>query len=165
MNTIEFITQQLKASEGMAMTLLNDMRDLPLAQPSQNGGNHALWILGHIVFSESTLLDGFIHGKPNRFPEWQLLFGIGSTPLQDADDYPTFDAITGRFNEVRNATLNYIAALADADLDTPSQAPAELVDYFPTVGRCLGSIVSHAFFHAGQVAVVRNAVNRPPLMG
>ena len=64
MNAIDFIKHSLESSKGWAMGLINDMQDAPLTQPTPNGGNHPLWVLGHIVKAESDLFDGFILGQP-----------------------------------------------------------------------------------------------------
>jgi hypothetical protein len=64
MKTTEYIAMALENGKGWTLGLINDMKDAPLQQPTPNGGNHPLWVLGHIVRAESDLLDGFILGKP-----------------------------------------------------------------------------------------------------
>jgi hypothetical protein len=90
MKTTDFIKLALENSTNWAMGLINDMKDAPLVQPTPNGGNHTTWVLGHIVRAESDLLDGFILGQPNRFPELKDQFDMGTTPTADGD-YPSID--------------------------------------------------------------------------
>jgi len=42
MNTIAFIQSSLSAGRSMIPNLLNDLKDEPLAQSTQNSGNQAL---------------------------------------------------------------------------------------------------------------------------
>ena len=114
------------------------MKDAPLTQPTPNGGNHPLWGLGHIVRAESDLLDGFILGKPNRFPELECCT-MGSTPSTNAADYPSMDELMGKFEEIRSATLAQLDSLDEAALDKKSHAPDEFGPPFETVGACFAA--------------------------
>ena len=164
MTAIEFIKMSLQNSAGWAMGLINDMKDAPLTQPTSSGGNHPLWVLGHIVRAESDLLDGFILGKPNRFPELEGVVSMGTTPSTDASQYPSMDELLGKFEEIRAATLAHLETLTDADLENPSHAPEEFGAWFGTIGACFAAMTTHVAFHAGQVADARRAAGRPPLM-
>ncbi len=163
MNTIDFIKHSLESSKGWAMGLIADMKDAPLAQPTPNGGNHPTWVLGHLCRGESDLLDGFILGQPNRFPELESQFAMGSTPTSDGD-YPSIDELMGKFEQVRAASLAHLDTLSEEDLDQPSHAPEEFGPFFGTVGACYAAMSTHVAFHAGQVADARRAGGRGPLM-
>ena len=164
MNTIDFIKMALESGKGWTLGLIGDMQDAPLTQPTANGGNHPLWVLGHVVHSESTLLDVFILGQPNRFPEYEGVFSMGSTPSTDASQYPSMDELMGKFEEIRAASLAHLDSLTEADLDKPSNAPEDFKDFFGTIGSCFAAMITHMPFHAGQVADARRAAGRPPLM-
>ncbi len=164
MKTTDFIRHCLASSKRWALGLITDMKDAPLTQPTANGGNHPLWILGHLIRSESDLLDGFVLGQPNRFPEWEGVFSMGSAPSTDAGKYPSMDELLAKFEEMRAATLAHLDTLSDDDLDQPSHAPEEFREYFGTVGACYAAMCSHVSFHTGQVAVARKAAGREPLM-
>ena len=163
MNAVEFVKLSLENSRGWAMGLITDMKDSPLTQPTPNGGNHPLWVLGHVVRAESDLLDEFILGQPNRFPELEC-FSMGNTPTTNADDYPSMDELLAKAEEIRSATLAHLDTLTDADLDQKSHAPEEFGPFFGTVGACLAAMTTHMSFHAGQVADARRAAGRAPLM-
>lgn len=164
MNTIDFIKFSLESSTGWAMGLINDMKDAPLAQPTSSGGNHPTWVLGHLARAESDLLDGFILGQPNRFPELESEFSMGSKPTADADKYPSIDELMGKFQQIRAATLAHLDTLSEADLDKKSHAPEEFGPTFGTVGSCFAAMSTHVAFHAGQVADARRSSGRDPLM-
>ena len=164
MKATDFVKLSLENSKGWALGLIGDMKDSPLAQPTPNGGNHATWVLGHLVRSESDLLDGFILGKPNRFPELEELFAMGSTPSTDADKYPSMDELMAKFEEIRSATLAHLETLSDDDLSANSHAPEEFGASFGTVGACFAAMSTHVAFHAGQVADCRRAAGKDVLM-
>lgn len=163
MKTTDFIKMSLENGKGWTLGLIGDMKDAPLTQPTVNGGNHPLWVLGHIVRAESDLLDGFILGKPNRFPELEKC-SMGNTPSTDAGDYPSMDELLGKFEEIRSATIAHLDTLNDEDLDKSSHAPEEFGATFATVGSCFAAMATHMAFHTGQVADARKAAGRPPLM-
>ncbi len=163
MNTIDFIKAGLENSKGWANGLLQDMQDAPLQQPTSNGGNHPLWVLGHLTYSESFLLDECIFGKPNRFADWASLFGPTSTPVTEADQYPPMSDLFGDWDAIRAASLAHLDTLSVDDLDQRSHAPEEYGPMFATVGSCFGAMVGHPQFHAGQVADARRAAGKDPL--
>ena len=53
MNRIELIRWALKMTDDATAQLVEDMRDAPLTQPTPGGkgggGNHPLWVLGHLA--------------------------------------------------------------------------------------------------------------------
>ena len=163
MKTTDYIKMALENGKGWTLGLVTDMKDAPLTQPTPNGGNHPLWALGHSVRAESDLLDGFIQGKPNRFPELEA-FAMGNTPTTNAADYPSMDELLSKFEQIRSATIAHLDTLSDEDLDQKSHAPEEFGEMFGTVGACFAAMATHMAFHTGQVADARKALGRSPLM-
>lgn len=164
MKATELIQVSLQNSRNWAMGLLTDMRDAPTTQPTDRGGNHPLWVLGHLTHSESQLLDVFLLGRENRFPELAPLFGMTSQPTSDPSAYPTMDELLEKNEVIRAAVIEHLAALGDDDLDQRSHAPEEYADFFGTVGAVFAAMSNHYGFHTGQVADARRAAGRPPLM-
>lgn len=163
MKATEYIKMALGNGQGWTLGLINDMQDAPLTQPTPSGGNHPLWVLGHLVRAESDLLDCFILGKPNRFPELENC-GMGKVPTLNADDYPSMGELLTKFEEIRAATMTHLDSLSDDDLDAKSHAPEEFGAFFGTVGACFAAMATHMAFHTGQVADARRAAGREPLM-
>ena len=110
------------------------------------------------------VLDVFILGKENRFPELENC-KAGSTVSTNENDYPSFDELLAKHEEIQNAALDHLATLSDEDLDQKSNGPPEFEQYFGTVGACFAAMASHMAFHNGQVADARRAAGREPLMG
>ena len=163
MNTIDYIRMSLQASESWLIPLVEDMRDSPLTQPTATGGNHPLWVLGHIAISEAGIFDGFILGQKSRFADLNKTFGAGSKPTTSADDYPSVDEMMSKFKEIRAVIYGYLDTISESDLDQPSKAPEKFGPKFSTVGRCLVALTLHPVFHAGQVADSRRILERAPI--
>ncbi|MCA9156836.1 MAG: DinB family protein [Planctomycetales bacterium] len=163
MKTTDYIKMALENGKAYTLALLADLKDAPLTQPTPNGGNHPLWIVGHLARSESALLDVFILGKPNRFPELENC-NAGSAPTPNASDYPSMEDLLVKFEIIRAASLAHLATLSEADLDMKSHAPEKYGAFFGTVGACYAAMTSHMAFHAGQVADARRALGRERLM-
>lgn len=164
MNSIDFIRQSLESTKGFAGGLLMDLSSEPLAQPTVSGGNHALWIVTHLAFSEAQLFDVFIHGRKNRYEELGHAVGLKSVPTTSADDYPSMEEGLEMFEAVRQDVLEYLNTIDDDALDAKSHAADDFGDSFGTVGKCLGAMIMHVAIHAGQLSVIRKSLGREPLM-
>lgn len=161
MNTIEFIKNGLGSSKQWVCGLLDDMRETPFVEATP-GGNHPLWILGHLIVSESFLLDQCLQGKPNRFPELAELFGQGTTPTTNPENYPTYDELRPKFDAIREDSLAYLEQLSDDDLDQATHHTEN--PFFATVGNCYLAMIMHPMNHSGTVTAARHAAGKPPLM-
>jgi len=166
MNAIDFIKTTIATSRGMTTQLIMDLKDEPVAQPTTKGGNHALWILGHLAYSESSLLHCMIMGK-EKCPLNHLkdLFDYNNEPKADASIYPSFDSLLADYESARKDTLEYLDSITDADLDDAAPGcPDEWKEFFGTKGLCFTFIAIHPSLHSGQLADTRRALGRAPLM-
>lgn len=166
MNTTDFIRQALDASRSSMMGLIHDLKDAPTAQPSALGGNHVLWILGHLIYIESSAVHGMILGKTDYpYADWEPRFGMGSQPVADASAYPPFDELVAAWDGVRATTLETLDTLTDDDLDRPAPGcPEEWKSWFGTIGKVLSSQIIHPPMHYGQLSDIRRSLGRPTLM-
>jgi hypothetical protein len=165
MKTAEFIATALEGGRMWMEALLTDIDGADaVAPPTAKGGNHPLWVIGHLTVSEAMVLTDYIQGPDPVLPEWVVMFGMSSKPVSDLSKYPTKAELLARFHEVRAQTLAYLKTMTDADLDreTHADGPPEL---FGTIGRCWATIVNHQTFHIGQIADARHALGRKPLFG
>jgi uncharacterized damage-inducible protein DinB len=163
MTTIEFIRTGLDRSAGMTLKLIDDMSDQPLTFPTPKGGNHPLWVLGHLAWTEGQFLQ-FMLGRPNPLAHWKDLFGPGTEPSAAAARYPTFDVVRKAFQDQRAETMKVLNTLTDADLDRQCQdCPPELTQFVGTYGQCFLLAIMHAATHRGQVADARRAAGRKPM--
>lgn len=166
MTTIDFIRNGLELSNSMALSLLDDMSDAPLTQPTSKGGNHPLWVLGHLAYSEANIVSHIIGGEENPLVQWKETFGSGSEPTTDASDYPSWEEVRKAMEEVRARTIRLLDGLTDADLATPTKnCPPEREQLLGTIGACLLVLVLHPTMHYGQVADARRMADRTPVYG
>jgi hypothetical protein len=165
MKSVDFVKLSLEMSKGWIMGLAADIKDAPLTAPTPNGGNHPLWCLGHLVYSEASMISTLCKGEPNPLEAWKELFEAGTKPQADAGVYPSYDEILAKFEETRAATMAYLDTLTDEDLDKPSKAEGDMKDWFGTIAQCLAATPIHYGFHGGQIADARRAAGRSVLMG
>jgi len=160
MKAIDAIRMALQLNEG-DIHLLEEMRDAPLTRPMP-GGNHPLWILGHLTIAEARTHQ-IILGEPNPVADWKPLFDWGTAPSDDPGNYPPFEEILQTFRRLRSRTISLLDEMDDASLDQPTKAPPPgLEKWFATVGQTLLTIASHLSFHAGQASVAKKAAGKQP---
>ncbi len=166
MNAIDFAKGSLETSKNFVMMLIMDMKDAPLTQPTAKGGNHPLWVLGHLVYSEANIVNHIILGETNPLIEWKEIFGDGYECVTDLSKYPPFDEVVAKFEEVRERTMTLLNGFTEADFDKPSKnCPPERQEIIGTVGKCFIVLGLHPAMHFGQVADARRAAGRGPLFG
>jgi len=91
MKATEFVAGALTGGKAWMVGLVADLEDGDLvAAPTIKGGNHPLWVIGHLTASEASIVKGMIKGEqPNVPAGWGPLFGMGSQPVSDASKYPS----------------------------------------------------------------------------
>jgi uncharacterized damage-inducible protein DinB len=162
MKAIDLIRWALQKTDEWVLGAAEDMRDAPLTQPTTRGGNHPLWILGHLAVVEGEI-PHFISGEPNPAEHWKPLFGQGTQPTTDAGAYPPYDEVLKTYRELRARNLARLDEIDEAELDL---APAAMPPGSPlgtiTRGHLLLVIALHQMSHLGQIADARRAAGREP---
>lgn len=156
MRATEIVRNAMQMGEKLATTMLDDMRDAPLTQPTPKGGNHPLWVAGHLALAEGSLFH-MLSGEPNPFERWAPLFAGGTEPTADASRYPAYDEVLAGFRRLRAANLKRLDGMDDAALDRPEPT-------FGTIGKACTAIAMHAMLHLGQVADARRVLGRKPFL-
>ncbi|MDB5326931.1 MAG: hypothetical protein JWM57_2500 [Phycisphaerales bacterium] len=140
---------------------LGDMKDAPMTRPGTWGGNHPMWIAGHLAVVEGRL-HKILFGTPNPVENWKPMFDWGTTPMDDAAAYPPFEKVLSAFAGLRAKTRAYLDTLDDAALDKPVAMSAPGLPIFDTVGNTISIIAFHQCLHAGEAAVTRRAAGKSP---
>ena len=161
MQAIDAIRIALKFSD-MSMRHLGEMKDAPLLRPGPWGGNHAMWIAGHLAVVEGRLQQ-MLHGTPNPVHHWKPLFDWGSEPVDDPAAYPPFEEVLGKFRELRGQTHAFLDEVGEAGLDRPTKSQPPGAGGFETVGSAVMIIAGHAIGHMGGMTVVRAAAGKQRL--
>ena len=161
MKAIDAIRITLKFSD-MGMKYLGTMSDAPLLRPGPWGGNHAMWIAGHLTVVEGRLHQ-MLNGTPNPVARWQPLFDWGSEPVDDPDAYPPFDEVLRTFKDLRAQTHAFLDEHGEAGLDHPTKSQPPGFTGFETAGAAIAIIAGHAIGHLGGLTVVRAAAGKKRL--
>ena len=165
MQSKDLLKMNLEACQDMLLPMIEDMKDAPLTFPTPKGGNHPLWVLGHLAYSEGGIIQKMMLGESNPLAEWKEVFGDGTEPTNDADKYPPFDEVMAKCQEVHQANVALLDSLSEEDLDRSSKAcPPEYESYFGTYRLCFLMVARHWMMHYGQVADARRAAGRKRLM-
>ena len=70
MKAIDLIRWALRKTDEWVLGAAEDMRDAPLTQPTPRGGNHSMWVLGHLALVEGEVPQ-LLSGEPNPVAHWR----------------------------------------------------------------------------------------------
>jgi hypothetical protein len=124
--------------------------------------NHAAWTIGHVTYSCQAIA-GELGVKAWLPSDWESLFGTGTSPdAVAASRHSGKAALLETLADAGNRLQVALSATDEARLQDP--LPDEKArEILPTLGHALLQIVAgHTAFHAGQLAVWRQAIGRPP---
>lgn len=162
MNAREAIKLSIDSGKMITLEYLADLSDEDMLQRPHPECNHIKWQVGHLISSEHQMISGVCPGSMPALPEG---FADRYTKETAASDDPAaFDSkadLRQLLEEQRAATLEALSGLSDDDLSRP--APEEMQAYAPTVGDVFSLQGGHWVMHAGQWAVIRRQLGRPPL--
>jgi DinB superfamily len=160
MYTIDAIHFSLKLADEATMRALGTIEDLPLTFPTENGGCHPLWVIGHLAFVEGLTYE-MLGGGGNPVAHWATIFGQNTVPTTDAAEYPAFEKVRDRYVELRKRNLQLLESMTEADLDKPTAwQPTGLEEHFATFGKALLTVAMHQMAHRGQITDAARAVGR-----
>jgi uncharacterized damage-inducible protein DinB len=159
MYTKDAIRYSLTMADQATMRALATIDDAPLTFPTENGGCHPLWVMGHLAFVE-----GLTHemlGGTNPVAHWAAIFGQDTAPTADPAQYPAFPKVRDQYVELRKRNLQLLEAMTEADLDRPTASqPKGLEEHFATFGKALLTVALHQMAHRGQITDAFRAAGR-----
>ncbi len=160
MYTKDAIRFSLNMAEGAVMRCLASIEDAPLTFPTENGGCHPLWVVGHLTFVEGLTYE-ILGGGVNPVTEWAPLFAPDTTPTADAAQYPSLEEVRARYTQLRRKNLQLLESMSEADLDRPTRSqPTGLEEHFATYGKSLLTLALHQMAHRGQITDAIRSVGR-----
>ena len=168
MKAIDLIRWAMQLTDGATANIVEPLRDHPLVQPTpgakNGGGNHALWILGHLCVIEGSV-PHILLGEPNPVEHWKPLFAAGTQPKPDASAYPPFDELLSTYRELRRRNLKLLEEIGEAGLDrVPKYVTPGCEDVMTSFGQTLLLIALHTMVHYGQIADARRVAGLKPLL-
>lgn len=162
MLSIDLIKENLKRSENIVLSRIEDMREHCVVFPSPGGGCHTLWILGHLAYIECLVIHSFMLGEPNPLSDWEKIFDTDEVS-GDEEHFPPFDRVLDECRRARASTISLLDSFGENDLDKvseniPNAKDAKSVELlFGTYRRCFQYAADHWFMHRGQLADARCA--------
>jgi len=155
--------QEILASSRYIMsTYLKDMTDEDILVCPVEGAHHAAWQLGHLIVSESCMMDGVKPGAGIVLPpNFESAHGK-EVPLDSKIGFWKVAEYRELLTNQRAKTLELLTSLSDAELAKP--APEFMRAYAPHVSSVFLSIATHETMHAGQIAVIRRRLGKAVLI-
>ena len=141
---------------------LSDLTDADLLLRSVPGINHIAWQLGHLIQSDHQIINGVCPGSMPALPAGFAEQHSKETSTSDNPaDFLSKEDYLRLAAEQRTGAAAALAKLTDTDFD--KSGPESMKDYAPTVGDAFLLLGGHWLMHAGQWAVLRRKLGRPPL--
>ena len=160
MYTKDAIQYSLVLADQSMMRSLATIEDAPLTFPTENGGCHPLWVVGHLAFVEG-LAHEMLGGEGNPVAHWASIFGPDTVPTADASQYPAFAKVRDQYVDLRNRNLKILASMTEADLDKPTPwQPKGLEEHFAIFGKALLTLAMHQMAHHAHITDAIRAAGR-----
>jgi len=131
-----------------------------LARPC-GGANHIAWQLGHLIGTEYYFADKIAPGRLTPLPAGFTDRHKKATAKSDNPaDFHTKEEYLALRKQVRSQLLQALDSLTPADFEKPVTG---VPPFLKNVGEVLLFLGPHWTMHAGQWAVTRRSIGRPPL--
>lgn len=156
----------LRVMEFSRKNLLGLAEDIPadkLCQAPSPGANHTLWVLGHMAWTDDFFAAQLGKQPSTMTEEWTKLFGMGSSPTNDAKAYPSLAQVKDALANARQRLTDWFKSLDDKALMAP--LPSDFANFAPNVAGLMPSIAWHEGLHTGQVSACRRSLGLKPKMG
>lgn len=127
------------------------------------GTNHALWFAGHMGQTDNFFVSLIHPARRVEKENWGEMFGMGSQPSNNPDDYPPPAEVLDFMRDRREALLSALDSLDEDQLDMPT--PAGTPDFLADYGMVFQAAAWHEGMHAGQLSIVRRAIGHTPVLG
>lgn len=159
MNTSQAIQVGLDMADYISMAYLADLTDEQLLHRPCAGANHIAWQIGHLIVSEHDMVEKICPGAMPALPAgFRERYTKETADSDSARQFDSKDALLAAHAAQRAGTLKMLAIQTAADLDKPSG-----LDYAPTACGVFSMQGSHWLMHAGQWAIIRRQLGKPPL--
>jgi len=133
---------------------LDKIEDDCLYTALRPGGNHGVWLLGHLIICEDDLSE-YLGKGPMLFPEYQPMFDQNRKVLP-VEKYPSISVLRKNWQQVCEKNKVIYSQLKDDELALPhKKVEGDIEDnYFKTVEGCLKNWILHQIHHTGQLAAL-----------
>ncbi len=162
MNARDAVKSTYALPDQLIRGYLDGLTDADLLVRPVPKANHIAWQLGHLITSEHEFVEGLCPGLAPPLPAGFAAKHTKETAESDnPKDFCTKDEYLKLYDQMRAASLKMVDTVSESDYDKP--APEKFRSYCPTVAAVLLLVPSHWLMHAGQWAIVRRKLGKPPL--
>jgi DinB superfamily len=162
MNTSDAMKVSMDMANMISMAYLEDLTDEQMMQRPHPECNHLKWQVGHLIASENMIIESVAAGSMPALPDgFAERYTKETAKSDDASAFDSKEGLLRVYQEQRAGTLAALEKLSDADFD--QESPEAIREYAPNVAAAFGLQGSHWLMHAGQWAVVRRQLGKPPL--
>lgn len=152
----------LTQADHIVQAYLGDLSDADFFVRPVPGCNHIAWQLGHLIVAEHDMIKAIdpaaMPALPGGFRERHAKQAAES---DRPSDFCTKAEYLAAYQAQREGTLAALAKTTDEQLDQP--APEVLRHFLPKVAHVFSMQGTHYVMHAGQWAVIRRKLGKPPL--
>lgn len=163
MQPADVVAVQLEMGQWLLEQALNDLSADEWFHQPVPGAGHAAWLLGHIATSEDRLVALLTGGVPALDPSLRDVLGGQSEASQDRSRYPAPADLLAMFRSVRQRSLDSLRSVPPEAWDEP--APEGIRGQARTKGAGWALLPTHHYWHAGQILMIRRALNKPKILG
>jgi hypothetical protein len=162
MDSRQAFKSSINGAQHLVDAYLSDLTDADLMVRPIPGTNHIAWQLGHLIASENSMLEAICPGSMPKLPAgFKEKYGKETAASDDPKAFLSKAEYLDLFKQQRAATLAALDRMSDEELS--KDAPPALKHFLKRVGDVFAMQGTHWVMHAGQWAIVRRKLGRPPL--
>ena len=162
---LELAINRMRGSRLFTQQFLGDLTDAEWFWSPPQFTTHVAWQVGHIAVAEYNLCLRRVRGRTTADESlisdaYIEAFKLGSKPVAEPEKNPPLDEIRRVFDAVHEQSVDELSGRSEAELDEPLAEP------HPRFKTKLGAVdfsPQHEMVHAGQIAMLRRLMGKPPL--
>lgn len=146
----EILIWSLEKARKQTFSLVEDLSDEQMFLQSAAGENHPLWILGHLLLSDTYLLHLLkVRELSADFTDLLENYGPNSKPKSFIENFHSKSFLIEKLTETGNLRLDSVRQLKDLNEPLPDEILSQTQ---PTIGHHLQTLVFHEGHHCGQIS-------------
>ncbi|MCZ6834319.1 MAG: DinB family protein [Planctomycetota bacterium] len=153
----------MRFARSATLKFLEGLTDEQLMHRPTPEANHATWILGHLAYVDDSIYTK-VSGHDSVIPSnYKALFDSGTTPSDNASDYPSKDELLTNLEKAHTAFIGWFESLSDEQM---ASAPPEGLEIFGANFACVvATLAWHEGVHNGQLIEIRRTLGLPRAFG
>ena len=162
---LEVAINRIRGSRLFTQQFLKDCSDAEWYWSPPQFTTHLAWQVGHLAVAQYNLCLRRVRGRTKADESlisdaYIEAYKLGSKPAAEPENNPPLDEIRQVFGAVHQQTLDELAGRSDAEMD---ELLAESHPRFKTKIDAVEWSAQHEMVHAGQIAMLRRLMGKPPL--